>query len=89
MVCVAAACSPQYGSLRERAATEGTCRDAPAQRLVGRKATAQLAQQVLDASGARIFEWIAPNVIVTLAFNRYRVRVTYDESQTVTEIRCG
>ena len=86
---LAAACTPHYASLKDRAAAEGTCREAPAQEFVGQEATAALAQRVLDASGARVFEWIAPDMIVTTAFNPWRIRVTYDERTIVRQVSCG
>ena len=81
--------APRYASLRERAALEGMCNDAPAQHLVGQNATTQTAVAVIRASNARYFEWIAPDSIVTTAFSPWRVRVTYDRTLTVTEIRFG
>ena len=82
-------CARNEMNLRESAAARGTCRDAPARSLIGQPATAELGAQVLRLTGARIFEWIAPEMIVTTAFSWYRVRVTYDENRIVRDIRCG
>ena len=81
--------APQYASLRERAAAEGMCNDAPAQLMLGREASSAAAAAILQATGAYYFEWIPPDSIVTAAFGPRRVRVTYDHNRKITEIRCG
>jgi hypothetical protein len=86
---VSSCMAPKYNSLRERAAAEGMCNDAPAQYLIGRKATAATASEAIEAANARYFEWIAPGSIVLTGFSPWRIRVTYDESLIITEVRCG
>lgn len=81
--------APRYASLREMAAARGMCNDAPAQYLVGRKASAETGAKAIAASNARYFEWIAPGAIVLTGFSPWKIRVTYDESYTITEVRCG
>ena len=90
IIFAACACgAPHYASLRERAAAEGMCNDAPAQYLLGREASTETAAAALRATGARYFEWIEPNSIVTAAFSPWRVRVTFDEARRISEVRCG
>lgn len=48
-----------------------------------------LGEQILRLSGARHLEWIAPGMIVTLAFDPRRIRVSYDGTMTIYEFRCG
>lgn len=45
--------------------------------------------EILRLSGARYLEWIAPDMIVTSAFDPRRIRVSYDETMTIYEFRCG
>ena len=68
---------------------EGICRAEGTGSFIGRPATQELGAQVLRATGARTFQWVGPDTLVTMDFRSDRVRVSYDERSMVTEIRCG
>ena len=91
-LCACAPVTPQDEPLRDieaGASADARCELNNAERFVGREATQQLAQEVLDASGARTFQWVGPDVMVTMDFRQDRVRVSYDEDLMVTSVRCG
>ena len=67
----------------------GLCSAEPAQQYVGERATAELGAAIQDATGARIFQWVGPDMMVTMDYRPDRVRVTYDRDMVVTAIRCG
>ena len=68
---------------------EGSCRAEKAQAFVGRTATTTLAHEAMQLTGARIFQWIPPDTIVTTDYRPIRLRITYDYAMIVREIRCG
>lgn len=82
--CATNAVSPQW----ERVAR--TACDAPEVReLIGQQATSDLATQAMRLTGATIFEWIEPDMIVTASYSPYRIRVTHDRALRVVAISCG
>ena len=89
LLAASACAAPRYSSLRERAAAEGMCNDAPAQYLVGQKATPETGAAAIKGSNARYFEWNAPGTIVLTGFSPWRIRIGYDESYTITDVHCG
>ncbi|MBM0169716.1 I78 family peptidase inhibitor [Altererythrobacter sp. C41] len=65
------------------------CDPAAAQSYVGQKATAQVGEQILDATGARQLRWGPPRAAFTMDFRQDRVNVMYDDAMTITQITCG
>ena len=66
-----------------------SCNPAPAQSLVGEKATAENGQRALALTGARILRWGPPDTAWTMEYREGRVNVTYDRAMTITRITCG
>ena len=67
----------------------GDCTPAPAQKLVGQKATQALGAEALRLTGAKQLRWAPPGAILTMDYRRDRVTVGYDEGMVVTSVRCG
>ena len=65
------------------------CDPAAAQSYVGQKATGQVGEQILDATGARQLRWGPPRSAFTMDFRQDRVNVMYDDAMTITQITCG
>ena len=72
-----------------RAAPEGECDATRAQAHLGERATAEVGQHLLGATGARSLRWIPPRSAVTMDYRMDRVNVEYDDSFTITRIHCG
>ena len=70
-------------------APSGDCDAAPAQRLIGEKASSELGAQVLELTGATTLRWGPPGAIFTMDLRPDRVSVHYDQDMIVTRIRCG
>ncbi len=67
----------------------GECQAEPApQRLIGRKATAELGSELLRITGARTIRWVPPRTAVTMDFRADRLTVSYDDDMLVTQISC-
>ena len=66
----------------------GECRAEPAQGLIGRKATAELGNELLRVTGARTIRWVPPRTAVTMDFRADRLTVSYDDDMLVTQISC-
>jgi hypothetical protein len=58
-------------------------------RFKGRSATAELGSEILRASGARTFRWLAKGTIITMEYDAGRVNVLLDEANRVETVRCG
>ena len=89
--CIAGAlagCATAGTDYNDRLKTEG-CDARGVQDLIGQKATQDSGARIQRETGAEIFEWIAPDMIVTADYRGNRVRVTYDTQNTITEIACG
>jgi hypothetical protein len=54
-----------------------------------RPADAQLGSEVLRASGARMLQWVAHGMMVTMDFREDRVRIWLDEQNRVSRVSCG
>ena len=59
------------------------------QRFIGQSATQSLGEQIMIATKARIFQWVAKDSAVTMDYRPDRVRVTYDDDMKVLSVRCG
>lgn len=77
------------GALDPGAGDAAVCDAAPAQSFVGQKATAQIGEQVMDATGARQLRWGPPRSAFTMDFRQGRVNVMYDDAMIVTKVTCG
>ncbi len=67
----------------------GSCREEPASRFVGQKATGELGWKIQAATGARTLRWVPPRSAVTMDFRPDRVTVGYDDDMTITSAKCG
>lgn len=56
---------------------------------VGKAATAKLGEDIMQASGAKLLQWLQPGQAATMDFRAYRLRVTLDGDNKVVTARCG
>ena len=76
----------------QRATAQGPparCDAAPAQGLVGRSATPELAREAQRLSGARVWRWLRPGQIVTMEFRADRLNIRLDARDKVEGLSCG
>ena len=66
----------------------GACRREAGQRFLGMKATAELGQQMLAATGATVLRWVPPRTAITMDFNPGRLTVSYDDDFIITKVSC-
>ena len=52
------------------------------------KATVELGQAMLAATGAKILRWVPPRTAVTMDFNPSRLTVSYDDDYIVKTVSC-
>jgi len=67
----------------------GTCNAAGLETFVGQPATAEIGQKMLRQSGARVFRWLTPGMVVTMEFSPDRLNVVLDANGRVESARCG
>ena len=67
----------------------GSCRNEPAGRFIGQKATPELGWKIQAAANARTLRWVPPRTAVTMDFNGDRVTVQYDDDMIITSASCG
>lgn len=65
------------------------CNTANVQSFIGQRATAEIGQDMLRASGARQLRWAPPNSAVTLDFRSDRLTVSYDDDMLIEQVSCG
>lgn len=65
------------------------CTAQPGQVLIGQQATAENGARALALTNSATLRWGPPGAVFTMDFRQDRVNVMYDESMTITEIRCG
>lgn len=84
-------CAPVPPSEEEypRIGTGKTCKADPAQSLIGREASSELASEALRLSGAGVMRWLRPGEIVTMEYRADRLNITIDAQNRVTKISCG
>jgi hypothetical protein len=70
---------------RENAA----CNAVPAQALVGRQASPDLAAEAQRLTGARVWRWLRPGQIVTMEYRADRLNLHLDADDKVERIVCG
>lgn len=68
---------------------ESPCKADNAGQFIGQTATSEVGQRIIAATGARMFQWVGPNMAVTMDYRPDRVRVGYDEAMRITSVRCG
>lgn len=74
---------------RMRQLTGGTCDADAVQGYLGREASDEIGEEIVDKSGAKTLRWGPPNSVWTMDYRSDRVNVQYDEAMTITEITCG
>ncbi len=67
----------------------GECLNEGLDRFVGQPATAELARELLQLSGAKTVQWIQPGMMVTMDYRSDRLRITLDTGNRVERARCG
>lgn len=65
------------------------CDAASAQSNIGNKATAELAQRLLNITGGEVLRWIPPRTPVTRDYRNNRLNIYYDDAGSITQISCG
>ncbi|BBC72043.1 peptidase inhibitor I78 family protein [Altererythrobacter sp. B11] len=85
------ACATPQGSTdgTSTGSAEGQCDAAPAQKLVGTKATGEVGTQLLRLTGARQLRWAPPNSALTMDYRADRLTVSYDDEMVIDRISCG
>lgn len=89
---LAVACAPvaEPGQPSERpAGSGGTCDASGAQSFVGQTATKDVGDRIVAATGARTFQWVGPDMAVTMDYRVDRVRVSYDKDMKIVSVICG
>ncbi len=67
----------------------GTCDASGAQSFVGQAATKDTGDRIVAATGARTFQWVGPDMAVTMDYRPDRVRVAYDKDMRIVSVICG
>ena len=67
----------------------GTCDATPAQSLVGRTHSGEIAREALRLSGARTLRSIPPGTMVTMDYREDRLNLEIDAQKRITKVRCG
>lgn len=69
--------------------TGHVCNAEPAQHLVGRPATQELAAEAMRLTGAGMMRWIPEGAMVTMDYRPDRLNIELDGENKVAKIRCG
>ena len=67
----------------------GACDAAPAQRAIGKAATASVIEKARVDSGAAMARVLRPNQAVTMEFNHERLNLVVNAAGRITAVRCG
>lgn len=65
------------------------CKADKTQQFVGQKATTDVGNAILRATGAGQLRWGPPRSAMTMDFRPDRVTVSYDDSMTIDRVSCG
>lgn len=65
------------------------CKPEKAQRFVGQKASTEVGNAVLKASGAGQLRWGPPRSGMTMDLRPDRVTVAYNDAMTIERVTCG
>ncbi|MBB4613114.1 I78 family peptidase inhibitor [Novosphingobium taihuense] len=68
---------------------EGSCNADASQSFIGRKATSEVAAELMKLTGARTLRWVPPRSAVTMDYRADRLTVAYDDDYTIVRISCG
>jgi hypothetical protein len=71
------------------AASSGLCRDEGLARYADQPASPQLGAEMQRASGARVLQWVGPDMAVTMDHRPDRLQVNLDRNGRVQSARCG
>ncbi|WP_328598051.1 I78 family peptidase inhibitor [Croceibacterium salegens] len=55
---------------------------------IGKKATPELGEEMLAATGAKTLRWVPPRSAVTMDFRPDRLTVSYDDDYVITQASC-
>ena len=66
-----------------------TCKPEAGGRFIGQRATAELGEAILKATGSVRLRWIPPRTAVTMDYQFGRVSVSYDDDMRITTVACG
>jgi len=67
----------------------GECKGEPGQAFVGRKASADVGRELLEATGAKTLRWVPPRTLVTMDFRPDRLTVSYNDDMVIERVSCG
>jgi hypothetical protein len=82
-----AACAAN-GEADSAGTPEKPCKAEPGQAFIGQKATAEVGQKLLKATGARTIRWVPPRTAVTMDFRPDRLTVGYDDDMVIDRVSC-
>lgn len=66
-----------------------TCRGSGLDSFVGRSATAEVGDELLRQSGARILRWVSKGMMITMEFRTDRLTVWLDATNRIERVNCG
>ena len=67
---------------------EGECVAEPGQAFIGQRATPEVGQALLEATGAEVIRWVPPRTAVTMDFRPDRLTVAYDDDMAIERVSC-
>lgn len=67
----------------------GFCNAQPGQLFVGQRADAATGLAIRRATGSDLVRWAPPHSALTMDFQEGRVTVAYDDTMSITSVRCG
>lgn len=56
---------------------------------VGREGTAEIGNEILARSGAKVLRWLVPGQMITMEFRADRVNVKLDAQNRIEGVTCG
>jgi len=68
---------------------EKLCNAEAGQAFVGRKATGEIGQELMKATGARTLRWVPPRTAVTADFRPDRLTVSYSDDMVIDRVSCS
>jgi len=67
----------------------GRCNAAAGQSFLGQRATPEVGQRLLAATGARVLRQLPPNSVMTMDYSEDRLNIFHDENLVIERITCG
>jgi hypothetical protein len=83
------ACTTPQQAATDAPAAHGSCNADAAQGFVGKQATAEAGEQLLELTGARMLRWGPPRTAMTMDYRFDRLTVAYDDDMAITRVSCG